>query len=170
MYRGAEIQRLYPQPEGPVLWDIDNDPMYIYMYTLPFDPRFFLQTNSDAGVFDEEGVILPFDCAMEMTTGLCVPSAKTCELEDITWCVSSPVWSMCAWSDVDNGNFAAQCARTTDFVPLLTIVPTFSEDGDVDGFSWLMEEPGREDDDENNSSVYSDGSPVLVRATYDKFD
>ena len=94
MYRGAEIQRLYPQPEGPVLWDIDNDPMYIYMYTLPFDPRLFIQTNSDAGVFDEEGVILPFDCAMEKTTGLCVPSAETCELEDITWCVSSPVWSV----------------------------------------------------------------------------
>jgi len=143
--------------------------MYMYIYTLPYDPRLFIWTNVDARMFDEEGILLPFDCAMDAETGLCYPSGEPCEDGDYQWCVSSPVWSMCAWSDVDDGNVAAQCSVTTDVVPLYTIVPTFSDDdGEVDGYDIFTEETGT-DAKEKQSSFYGDGMPVVVRGAYEKF-
>ena len=141
--------------------------MYMYIYTLPYDPRLFIWANVDAEMFDEEGILLPFDCAMDAETGLCYPSGEPCEDGDYQWCVSSPVWSMCAWSDVDDGNFAAQCSLTTDLMPIGNIVPTFSDDGEVDGFHALFEEPGV-DTPEDASAFYGDARPVVVRAAYVK--
>lgn len=142
--------------------------MYVYLYTLPFDPRFFLLADVEADVYDEEGILFPFDCTMDVNTGFCYPSREPCVGLDVHWCLSSPVWNVCSWSDVDDGNFAAQCAMTSDLVPLFTIVPTFSDDGEVGGYIWLFEEPGVVERDAA-PSFYNDGSPVVSRCAWEKF-
>ena len=141
--------------------------MYVYLYTLPFDPRFFLWADVEADVYDVEGILFPFDCTMDVNTGFCYPSREPCVGLDVDWCLSSPVWNVCSWSDVDDGNFAAQCALTTDLMPIGNIVPTFSDDGEVDGFHALLEEPGV-DTPEDASAFYGDARPVVVRAAYVK--
>ena len=139
------------------------------MYTLPFDPRFFLLTVVRADVYNQNGTLVPFDCALDVETGICYPSGEPCEDDNLKLCVLSPVWVACAWSDVDDGNVAAQCSVTTDVVPLYIIVPTFSDgDGEVDGYDIFTEETGT-DAKEKQSSFYGDGMPVVVRGAYEKF-
>ena len=142
--------------------------MNVYLYTLPFDPRFFIVTLVRADAYNQDGTLVPFDCALDAETGVCYPSNDSCEEDNLKWCVLSPVWITCAWSDVDDGNFAAQCSVTTDLVPLYTIVPSFSDGGEVDGYQIFFEEPGS-DDGEKQSSFYGDGRPVIVRGSYEKF-
>ena len=179
-YTSMSMNRIYLDPltvsndtcPEPVFIDGVDDKLYEYFLTIPFDPRFFLLVDLVAEEFDRDGSLIPFDCSLDVETGKCYPSRDPCVAADLSWCVASPVWAVCAWTDVDDGNYAAQCFKSSDYVPFLTISFAFDDDGEASGFQWVMLEPGNplaaSDSSDDLSPFYSDEFPVLSREQWEK--